>query len=101
MTGLHFVLMLTERDVTIPDAMDVYQTVTGTGLRYVAFKDVGADHGMLGDLTGAAREDGLQTLLEIGATNSSTIVFPAPIELLRPFLHGLPENAPADGAKTE
>ena len=28
----------------------------------------------------------LQTLLEIGSTNSSTIVFPAPIELLRPFL---------------
>jgi regulator of protease activity HflC (stomatin/prohibitin superfamily) len=28
----------------------------------------------------------LQTLLEIGATNSSTIVFPAPIEMLRPFL---------------
>src|SRR5229473_398259 len=30
----------------------------------------------------------LQTLLEIGTTNSSTIVFPAPIELLRPFLSG-------------
>jgi regulator of protease activity HflC (stomatin/prohibitin superfamily) len=30
----------------------------------------------------------LQTLLEIGTTNSSTIVFPAPIELLRPFLGG-------------
>jgi regulator of protease activity HflC (stomatin/prohibitin superfamily) len=28
----------------------------------------------------------LQTLLEIGATNASTIVFPAPIDLLRPFL---------------
>jgi regulator of protease activity HflC (stomatin/prohibitin superfamily) len=28
----------------------------------------------------------LQTLLEIGATNSSTIVFPAPIDLLTPFL---------------
>src|SRR5687767_4672425 len=28
----------------------------------------------------------LQTLLEIGATNSSTIVFPAPIDLLKPFL---------------
>jgi regulator of protease activity HflC (stomatin/prohibitin superfamily) len=28
----------------------------------------------------------LQTLLEIGSTNSSTIVFPAPIELMRPFL---------------
>jgi regulator of protease activity HflC (stomatin/prohibitin superfamily) len=28
----------------------------------------------------------LQTLLEIGAGNTSTIVFPAPIELLKPFL---------------
>src|SRR5579859_5529717 len=31
----------------------------------------------------------LQTLLEIGSTNSSTIVFPAPIELMRPFITGL------------
>ena len=30
----------------------------------------------------------LQTLLEIGATNSTTIVFPAPIDLIRPFLEG-------------
>jgi regulator of protease activity HflC (stomatin/prohibitin superfamily) len=28
----------------------------------------------------------LQTLLEIGSTNSSTIVFPAPIDLITPFL---------------
>jgi regulator of protease activity HflC (stomatin/prohibitin superfamily) len=28
----------------------------------------------------------LQTLLEIGSTNATTIVFPAPIDLLRPFL---------------
>src|SRR5207253_10687589 len=28
----------------------------------------------------------LQTLLEIGSTNSSTIVFPAPVDLIRPFL---------------
>jgi regulator of protease activity HflC (stomatin/prohibitin superfamily) len=30
----------------------------------------------------------LQTLLEIGASNSTTIVFPAPIELFAPFLRG-------------
>src|SRR5712691_10367813 len=35
----------------------------------------------------------LQTLLEIGTTNSSTIVFPAPIELMRPFLAGLDSGA--------
>jgi regulator of protease activity HflC (stomatin/prohibitin superfamily) len=34
----------------------------------------------------------LQTLLEIGATNSSTIVFPAPIELIRPFLDSVGSN---------
>ena len=30
----------------------------------------------------------LQTLLEIGSTNASTIVFPAPIDVLRPFMDG-------------
>ena len=30
----------------------------------------------------------LQTLLEIGATNSTTIVFPAPLDLIRPFIEG-------------
>jgi regulator of protease activity HflC (stomatin/prohibitin superfamily) len=30
----------------------------------------------------------LQTLLEIGASNATTIVFPAPIELIKPFLQG-------------
>jgi regulator of protease activity HflC (stomatin/prohibitin superfamily) len=44
----------------------------------------------------------LQTLLEIGSTNSSTIVFPAPIELLRPFMSGpgstgSPPGTPKDG----
>jgi regulator of protease activity HflC (stomatin/prohibitin superfamily) len=28
----------------------------------------------------------LQTILEVGAANSSTIIFPAPIDLIRPFL---------------
>jgi regulator of protease activity HflC (stomatin/prohibitin superfamily) len=37
----------------------------------------------------------LQTLLEIGASNNSTIIFPAPIDLLRPFL----ERADAEKAE--
>src|SRR2546423_2077261 len=39
----------------------------------------------------------LQTLLEIGTNNSTTIVFPAPIELLRPFLTG-PDSDDGKGA---
>ncbi len=30
----------------------------------------------------------LQTLLELGSSQSTTIVFPAPIDLLKPFLGG-------------
>src|SRR5712691_7453991 len=37
----------------------------------------------------------LQTLLEIGSSNSTTIVFPAPIELMRPFLADLAK--PSEG----
>jgi regulator of protease activity HflC (stomatin/prohibitin superfamily) len=33
----------------------------------------------------------LQTLLEIGGSNSSTIIFPAPIDLIKPFLERVPE----------
>jgi regulator of protease activity HflC (stomatin/prohibitin superfamily) len=36
----------------------------------------------------------LQTLLEIGSNNNSTIVFPAPIDLLRPFLERADGAAP-------
>ena len=37
----------------------------------------------------------LQTLLEIGATNSSTIVFPAPIDLLAPLIERMgPKHVP-------
>ena len=38
----------------------------------------------------------LQTLLEIGSSNSSTIIFPAPVDLIRPFL----ERADRDAASS-
>jgi regulator of protease activity HflC (stomatin/prohibitin superfamily) len=30
----------------------------------------------------------LQTLLEVGGSGTSTIIFPAPIDIIRPFLEG-------------
>src|SRR5213075_1952173 len=39
----------------------------------------------------------LQTLLEIGGANSSTIIFPAPVDLIRPFLERADARA-AEGA---
>ena len=37
----------------------------------------------------------LQTLLELGSSQSTTIVFPAPIELIKPFL----ERGPASDGR--
>jgi regulator of protease activity HflC (stomatin/prohibitin superfamily) len=37
----------------------------------------------------------LQTLLEIGSTNNSTVVFPIPVDLIRPFLEAQDASRPA------
>src|SRR6478752_6365393 len=39
----------------------------------------------------------LQTLLEIGSSNSSTIIFPAPVDLIRPFLERADGNTRPEG----
>ena len=39
----------------------------------------------------------LQTLLEVGADQNSTIVFPLPLDLLRPFLDAPGQPPPAGG----
>ena len=43
----------------------------------------------------------LQTLLEIGSSNSSTIVFPAPIDLIQPLLERMTGPGPTGGTKPE
>jgi regulator of protease activity HflC (stomatin/prohibitin superfamily) len=37
----------------------------------------------------------LQTMVEIGASNSSTIIFPAPIDLIKPFVESAGGNGPS------
>jgi regulator of protease activity HflC (stomatin/prohibitin superfamily) len=39
----------------------------------------------------------LQTLLEIGGSNSSTIIFPAPVDLIKPFLERATRRSEGDG----
>ncbi len=39
---MDFIFMLTNHDATVPDAVEVYESIRTTGLRLVGFKDVGA-----------------------------------------------------------
>lgn len=57
--------MLTHADVTVPNALSVYESVRRTGLRHVGFKDVGATPEILTSLCRRIREDGRTSYLEV------------------------------------
>jgi uncharacterized protein related to proFAR isomerase len=62
---IEFVFMLTRDDVTIGDAAAVLRSASGTGLRYVGFKDVGPPPRVLREVADAAHEAGLEVMLEV------------------------------------
>jgi hypothetical protein len=62
---IEFVFMLTHNDSTVAGGPALYETLRGTGLRYVGFKDVGAAPEDLIAITRAAHQDGLEVMLEV------------------------------------
>ena len=65
----HFVFMLTHGDRTVDDAAEIMPTLADTGLRYVGFKDVGADLGKQRELVGLAHDAGFEVMLEVVSTS--------------------------------
>ena len=64
----HFVFMLTHGDRTVEHAAEVVPTLAGTGLRYIGFKDVGADLTRQRELTSLAHDAGFEVMLEVVST---------------------------------
>lgn len=62
---LEFIFMLTRNDQTVPDAMEVYEHLRDSDLRYVGFKDIGLPTAQLRDLATAMRADGREVFLEV------------------------------------
>ncbi|MCR1767413.1 hypothetical protein B7760_04092 [Burkholderia glumae] len=65
----HFILMLTENDATVGDALAVYDSLRDSPLRFVGFKDVGLPVAMLVQLARRIRADGREVVLEVVATS--------------------------------
>jgi CheY-like chemotaxis protein len=63
-----FIFMLTHHDSTVPNALEVYETLRDSGLRHVGFKDVGLPVRSLAELARRMREDGRTTYLEVVST---------------------------------
>ncbi|MFF0268480.1 hypothetical protein [Kribbella sp. NPDC004536] len=66
---VEFIFMLTHDDRTVDDALEVLETLTGTGLRYVGFKDVGATPARQRELTDRAHDAGMEVMLEVVSTS--------------------------------
>ncbi len=67
---IEFIFMLTHHDSTVPEALGVLDSVRQAGLRYIGFKDVGADPARQRELTSAAHDAGMQVMLEVVSTSA-------------------------------
>jgi regulator of protease activity HflC (stomatin/prohibitin superfamily) len=91
------------KDVEIPEAMQramarqaeaerERRAVIGAEGEYQAAEKLAAAGGIIGASPAAIQLRYLQTLAEVGAEESSTIVFPLPLDLLKPLLEGAPAS---------
>lgn len=60
-----FIFMLTRSDVTVADALDIYDSIRDTGLKWVGFKDIGQPVPVLRSLTQRIHADGRSAVLEV------------------------------------
>jgi hypothetical protein len=66
-----FIFMLTRNDATVADALDAYEAVRGTGLRWIGFKDIGVSEEVLRELATRMHADGRTVVLEIVSTDAA------------------------------
>lgn len=65
----HFILMLTENDATVADAIATYDSLRDSPVRFVGFKDIGLPIATLKQLAQRIRADGRKVMLEVVATS--------------------------------
>jgi len=60
-----FIFMLTHHDVTIPNALEVFEVIKDTGLNFVGCKDIGLPIEKLQELFTRAKKANMTTFLEV------------------------------------
>jgi hypothetical protein len=67
----NFVFMLTHGDRTVDNAAEIVPTLADVGLRYIGFKDVGADLARQRELTSLAHDAGFEVMMEVVSTTKA------------------------------
>lgn len=62
---VEFIFMLTQQDVTIPNAIEVFKEIRGTGIKFIGFKDVGLPKEELRRLVKMMKKENLKTFIEV------------------------------------
>ena len=62
---MEFIFMLTHHDVTIPNAMEVFNEVKDAGLKCIGCKDIGLNVEQYKELFDAFKKQGVQSFLEV------------------------------------
>ena len=70
---MDFIFMLTHHDKTVQNCLDVYDSLSGVGLKHVGFKDVGVDKATLKELTRRIKADGSVAYVEVVSNTPETI----------------------------
>ena len=71
---MDFIFMLTRRDETVADCLEVFDTVRDLGLAHVGFKDVGVDFDTLKTLTRRIKDAGVVTYMEVVRTTPEAVL---------------------------
>ena len=61
----YFILMLTKNDLTIQNALEVFEEVKDTGVKHIGFKDIGLPMDKLKTLLQRMKARGMKTYLEV------------------------------------
>ena len=70
---MDFIFMLTNKDRTVANCLDVMAEIADLGLTHVGFKDVGVDLATLKQLAAAIRKSGATSYVEVVSTTPETI----------------------------
>lgn len=62
---VEFIFFLTYNDVTIYNALDVFEMIRDTGIKYIGFKDVGLSKDKLMDLNEMIKRENMTSVMEV------------------------------------
>ena len=67
---MDFIFMLTWADRTVKNCLEVFDSISNTGLEHVGFKDIGVDRATLAELHGRIKSTGAVSYMEVVSTTS-------------------------------